>query len=228
MKVVLRAAVAVLAGGLVLSGCSGASDTKVATGFGSGSGADLLPSETLRDGVSYADTIVVATATAERDGAGVGDPGGGPTYFSRKVTFTVDRVLWAAPGQRAPESLEFDTVGYSESDGERTEVRRHDVPWYALREQYILPLTRDSMGKRNVLAGNSILPLNPNATFADGRPWVPPTPAARALVAASPAENAQLLARTQPDPTARKYWNLSPKERWAKVSQQQVAAESPS
>jgi hypothetical protein len=111
-------------------------------------GCDRYPSSTPADWVTYADHVIVATATSERVlplDKDVAENGEGDV--DRTVTLRPDEILWSAesPRQDAPtESFEFAAFGWAlRQDGTRTPLARDGAPRLEVGHTYIIALSRE-------------------------------------------------------------------------------------
>ena len=132
----LLAAVGVLAG--VLVGRPG-----LETVPGCGPSGELYPSQTAQDWVSYADHVVVATPTRERDTNRQDYAKGAVAYTAdRLVSFRTDRRLWSAKSPRHALGSGFDLVApgwkaYRPS-GTRVAQMAVDSPRFQAGHTYLL------------------------------------------------------------------------------------------
>jgi hypothetical protein len=115
------------------------------TVVGCGIGSDEHPSQTAEDWVTYADHVVVATPTRERE-TGRRDLAQGPYRYEtdRTVTFRTDDVLWSAARPGRPMGEDFDMVApgwraYRES-GNRIKTTNPNAPRLETGHTYLLAL----------------------------------------------------------------------------------------
>ncbi|MBW8798091.1 MAG: hypothetical protein JF597_32245 [Streptomyces sp.] len=134
----LLAAVGVVAG--VLVGRPGLESVP-----GCGTSADLYPSQTAKDWVSYADHVVIAGPTGERETNRRTYPKGAVAYaMDRLVSFRTDSTLWSRPSPRHALGSAFDLVapGWEvyRSSGTRVAEMATDAPRLQVGHTYLLAL----------------------------------------------------------------------------------------
>lgn len=172
-----------------------------------------LPSQTLEEWASYADELAVIQVIEERElpPAKVETTGG---YVPRDVTVRVERTLWrrsAAPDP-APATFSFTDLGWLERDGVRVPVGAAGGNRLEVGKRYLAPLVR---------VDSDWFPLAPNAqllldgdTVTDTVDMGRLTPAARRMTHLDVAAAAERLAATPPDPVAKRFADLPPRERF--------------
>ena len=111
-------------------------------------GSDRLPSETASDWVTYADYVVIVHAAAEEvQKPTAGEVKRGEGSVLRKVTMTVDKVLWSSPSTKiAPPdgSFSYLAFGYAFTNGNfdrQTPMVANDEPRFEVGHTYIMALT---------------------------------------------------------------------------------------
>ncbi|MEU2422991.1 hypothetical protein ABZ619_18550 [Streptomyces sp. NPDC007851] len=134
----LLAAVGIVAG--VLVGAPG-----LETVVGCGTSGDLYPSQTAKDWVSYADHVVVASPTAERETNRRTYARGAVAYATdRLVSFRTDSRLWSRSSPRHALGGAFDMVapGWEvyRSGGTRVAATATDAPRLQVGHTYLLAL----------------------------------------------------------------------------------------
>lgn len=134
----LLAAVGIVAG--VLVGRPG-----LETVVGCGTSGDLYPSQTAKDWVSYADHVVVASPTAERETNRRTYAKGTVAYATdRLVSFRTDSRLWSHSSPRHTLGASFDMVapGWEvyRSSGTRVAEMATDAPRLQVGHTYLLAL----------------------------------------------------------------------------------------
>ncbi|WP_307790481.1 hypothetical protein [Streptomyces actuosus] len=119
--------------------------TGLDTVVGCGAAGDYYPSQTAEDWITYADHVLVATATREQD-IHRRDFTKGPIRYQtdRAVTFRVDDVLWSARKPRHPMGRSFDMTApgrqVSRGTGERIKRTATDAPRLESGHTYVLAL----------------------------------------------------------------------------------------
>lgn len=112
-------------------------------------GEDRLPSTTASDWVTYADYVAVVHVTAQHVGEPPKDDLDGGSVL-RKLTLTVDRVLWSSPTTSAepPQGdfshLAFDYAYSGDDPGRRTRMVADDEPRLEVGHSYIMALDRQA------------------------------------------------------------------------------------
>lgn len=112
-----------------------------------GQGADHLPNQTASDWVTYADHVVVVSATGEREIAPAAqEVERGEGTVGRTVTLSVDKVLWSRSDARrpAPDVWEYSAMGWQFLDGDtekRTKMALVDQPRVELGHRYVMAIT---------------------------------------------------------------------------------------
>jgi hypothetical protein len=112
-----------------------------------GHGDDRLPSATAADWVTYADYVVVVSATSERAlPPARTETERGEGVIGRKVGLEVKKVLWSRKGaaQPAPRSWEYNASGWVFSDGKPEDpapFALEDRPRIESGHQYVLAIT---------------------------------------------------------------------------------------
>ncbi|MFE2293889.1 hypothetical protein [Streptomyces sp. NPDC059452] len=204
---------------------------------------DVLPSVTSTDWVTYADQVVVARPTAERElPASAEEIEAGEGYIGRAATLTVDEVLWTRTGApTAPGAVDMNVAGWLFKDGQRRAFAVPDSPRLEKGHTYIIALARLDDGTWSALGSEGVLPYD-NAVIGNGESQgtVTTAPAAESGGDAEPGgdsasgRNAEesvesrmngksaqdlvnLLKTTPPDPAAAPYTNLPPEQRYAKT-----------
>ncbi|WP_420036286.1 hypothetical protein ACN2WE_32315 [Streptomyces sp. cg28] len=138
---------------LVASQCRSATSASEKPGSGTAgkkvilaAGADRLPNETASDWVTYADHVVVATATDEAEIPPTQtelDRGEG--LIGRSVSMRIDRVLWSRPDapETAPATWQRTSPGWQFTNGDtanRTEFAMEHRPRIEVGHTYIIAL----------------------------------------------------------------------------------------
>lgn len=126
---------------LILAACSPGSDD----GLIIGQGSDRFPNRTATDWVTYADHVVVVTATDEKALEPTDEEvEAGEGYLPRVATLNVDDVIWtrqdadtAAPSGQ----FEYSAIGWEFHGEERTRLGVMDSPRIEVGHTYILVLT---------------------------------------------------------------------------------------
>jgi hypothetical protein len=135
---------------------------------------DHLPNETAADWVTYADYVVVVTATSERAVEAPLDPGAPETTLGRDVTLTVDDTLWARNAEaEAPSTVRWSAGGWgftADEPGIRHEMVEVGAPRIEVGHSYViaikweLPLYTQGPDKETAqwrgLGGGSVLPFD--------------------------------------------------------------------
>lgn len=211
---------------VVVTSACGESDTE--RRLSSSAGMPSFPNETVSDLISYADAVVVATVTAEREGSSDVDPGDGNRYIGRVLTFRVDHRVWSAKGAPQPGAdFELTTFGWDQRKGGAKKRRLlTDVIWYEKGQQYVIPLSRYEDDSLAIPSVDSIVPVSRTAVFGSGEKWTAATPALAALAFKTPAELTRTLSVARPDPLAAKYHDLNPGLRWRKVVEERASTTS--
>jgi hypothetical protein len=112
-----------------------------------GHGDDRLPNATAADWVTYADYVVVVSATSERAlPPARTETERGEGVIGRKVGLEVKQVLWSRKGaaQPAPRSWEYNASGWVFSDGKPEDpapFALEDRPRIESGHQYVLAIT---------------------------------------------------------------------------------------
>jgi len=112
-----------------------------------GDGDDRLPSATATDWVTYADHVVIVSATSERAlPPSRTETERGEGLIGRKVGLEVKEVLWSRKGaaQPAPRSWEYNATGWVFSDGkleDRQPLALRERPRIESGHQYVLAIT---------------------------------------------------------------------------------------
>lgn len=110
------------------------------------SGSDRLPSETASDWVTYADYVVVATPTAQKEIPPTkGEVEHGEGLIQRRVSLRVDDVLWSsdAATKPSPKSFSWTAPGWQFTDGstsKREKMAVADSPRIELGHTYIMAI----------------------------------------------------------------------------------------
>ncbi|WP_254648139.1 hypothetical protein [Streptomyces sp. GbtcB6] len=162
----LLAAVGVVAG--VLVGRPGLESVA-----GCGISGDLYPSQTAKDWVSYADHVVVASPTGERETNRRTYPKGAVAYaMDRLVSFRTDSRLWSRSSPRHALGAGFDMVapGWEvyRSSGTRVAEMATDAPRLQVGHTYLLAL-RWHEGGWTVLGEGGAVPFDDR--IADQGEW---------------------------------------------------------
>jgi len=111
-----------------------------------GDGDDRLPSATATDWVTYADHVVIVSATSERAlPPSRTEMERGEGLIGRKVGLEVKEVLWSRKGaaQPAPRSWEYNATGWVFSDGkleDRQPLALRERPRIESGHQYVLAI----------------------------------------------------------------------------------------
>ncbi|WBB59940.1 hypothetical protein O7599_31060 [Streptomyces sp. WMMC500] len=108
--------------------------------------SDRLPNRTASDWVTYADHVVVVTATAERElPADPEEVEAGQGYIPREVTLEVDDVVWSRAGaaESAPApDFTWPAPGWTfRQDGSRSPMALEDRPRVEVGHRYLMALT---------------------------------------------------------------------------------------
>lgn len=188
---------------------------------------DVLPSVTSTDWVTYADQVVVARPTSDREVPATEEENkAGEGYIGRSVTLAVDKVLWSRSGSPAvPQSLTLDAAGWVLRDGQRQEFAVHGTPRLETGHTYILALARLGDGTWSILGSGAALPYDGgvigNGEFEGSIVEAPSKGPGDSVGEQLAGESAQaliaLLRKTVPDPAAAPYADLPPEERPAKA-----------
>jgi hypothetical protein len=188
-----------------------------------GEAVDLLPSETLRDWVSFADDLAVVSVAAERElppppGA---DPRLDEDYIGREVTLQVERTLWHRPGGPSVGD-DFDMVvwGWTERSGTRRPFAVLGGARMEVGRRYLLPVTKIE-GEWTPLGSGTILTLEGDTVTSDV-PGNKPEPVAAAMKGRSLADARRAVNSAAPYPLAAKNAEVPAVERWKLVSRQQT------
>jgi hypothetical protein len=174
--------------------------------------SDRAPNSTLQDWVSYADEVVVANVTAEKELPASADPAANAGYFGRVASFHVERRLWHRRGApSAPSTFDLVVTGWGgpdrrpvAADGVRVEVGR----------SYLIPMARFAengtvVGSWAPLSASAFVPWTGSAVAPVGDAHRAVTP----LTGDTPEQISAELARTTPDPLAEKHASLDPAAR---------------
>ncbi|AKU15371.1 hypothetical protein [Luteipulveratus mongoliensis] len=220
---------------MVIAACGSAKDTDPATATGptpiSGqwaqSGDEALPTETRTDWVTYGTHVVLAKITAERllslETMPASTPNDGDGTRARIATFSIIRTLWKAKGEAdLPPTVDQTVFGVKVTGGKSTPSIVRGRPGFLVGETYIVPFTM-FQGERSLLSADVGVPVSGMKYAYESR-----KPAVIELTGKTAAEVAQILAKTPPDPVAAKYPDLTPEQRWGKVSQAQRASSTDS
>ncbi|MFF4397239.1 hypothetical protein [Streptomyces sp. NPDC001480] len=128
-----RPVAAVLAGG-----------TGLTTVVGCGMGGDAYPSQTAKDWITYADHVVVATPTQERDANRRDFTQGAIRYqVDRAVTFRTDNLLWSSrhPAKAIGKGFDMTAPGWQVyTSGSRVKRTATDAPRLETGHTYLLAL----------------------------------------------------------------------------------------
>lgn len=164
-----------------------------------------VPNTGLKDWVSYADHVVVATVLSEAESGPWQSHGDGTRSVGRVVTLQIEHVLWSAPGVPGPgEELVLSDWGWSIVDGERKAWGEH----MRVGERYLLPLARfgEDVGFIGA-AGYPVEGERVSEVLSGGRSWL------SELGGMELTELATRLVETQPDPRAAELRHLPADER---------------
>ena len=147
-------------------------NTGLDTVVGCGTIGDYYPSQTAEDWVSYADHVVVATPTRERDTNRHDYRTGTLQYRTdREVTFRTDDTIWSAgrPGQAIGGGFAMTAPGWNVyRDGDRVKRTATDAPRLEIGHTYILAL-RWADGQWEVLGEGAAIPFD--GQVADQGEW---------------------------------------------------------
>ncbi|MGP3938400.1 hypothetical protein [Streptomyces sp. 6N106] len=111
-----------------------------------GQGADHLPNRTASDWVTYADHVLVVSATSEKEVAPTQqEVERGEGTVGRTVALTVDKVLWSRPDapRPAPDAWEYSAMGWQFQDGDtgkRTKMALVDQPRVEPGHRYVMAI----------------------------------------------------------------------------------------
>lgn len=137
--------VPVLLGGVlsgILVGCGNGSNDS--SDIVMASGSDHYPNTTASDWVTYADHVVVVTATSDRAvPPDEEDRKNEEGYVHRKAMLRVDEVIWSREdaSHAAPEGeFEWDAWGWALQDGERLPMASEDVPRVEVGHTYVMAI----------------------------------------------------------------------------------------
>ena len=177
-----------------------------------------VPSESLRDWVTYADAVVVGTVertwalpiSHEEREAGEG-------YIARQVRVRIDDTVWrrhtGAP--TPPAEVTFVTFGWT-FDGDRRDPSSGGPIWLQPGKRYVIPLARWKRDGWAPFSAIATLQLGDRGRIAppdgdDAMPWE------TRFSGRSTQEAAEILAAIEPDPSAPTDPRLDPEERAAGV-----------
>lgn len=172
-------------------------------------GADIFPSESLADWVSYAQQMSVITVVGEKriePPTRVYETNEG--YVGRTVTIRIDKTVWSADGIKPfadGTELSYTGWGWLYKRGEY----RPFAAQLRMGERYLIPIVkgRDSY---HPLTSGTRLPLVGERVDPDLKSN---NPAVKMTRGKTVDEVGQMLAETSPDPLALKYWHLDPVDR---------------
>ncbi|WP_411082104.1 hypothetical protein [Streptomyces sp. cmx-18-6] len=139
----LSFALSAVACAALLAGCGGGEPAPDPV---KGEGKDLMPSRTAQDWVTYADHVVVATPTSEKELApDQSEIDRGEGIIGREVHMKVEKVLWsrADAAQPAPASWPRNSSGWVFEGGDvgnRAEFALTERPRIELGHRYIIAL----------------------------------------------------------------------------------------
>jgi hypothetical protein len=136
MKVMTPVLVGVL--GVALAGCGNSDDIIMAEG------SDRYPNQTATDWVTYADHVVLVTATSDRAlPPDEEDSENNEGYIPRKAVLSVDEVIWSREDASHPApkgEFEWDAWGWAWQDGERIPMASEDEPRIEVGHTYIMAI----------------------------------------------------------------------------------------
>jgi hypothetical protein len=197
---------------LAAYGGSSSSSSRLVVGEGSG----RFLSERFSDWVSYADQLSIVSVIREEElAADNGTFERGEGYIGRAATLRVERTLWRRAGApSAADTIRVITYGWVLQDWKRHSFAGWGGPRLEVGGRYLTPLVRAPRDGADwtPLSVESTLPLAGSSITTTGIVGLP-SPIAKSMNGKSPEALAQILAHTQPDPIAAKYWNLGPDER---------------
>lgn len=186
-------------------------------------GLNLLPSETLRDWVTYGDHVVVAKLTSTRDlDTSDEEKKAGEGYIPRQVSFDVRRVVWSREG--APDAPDRVALGLDGSVFDATStapLRMEGQPALdKVGTEYVMVLTKlrasayTSVPGWVALSPDSIVPISPSdPTTVTAGAGQRVSSAVSAVQGRTVDRVASLLAHTEADPFAVPYMAEPPDER---------------
>ncbi|MFJ4011090.1 hypothetical protein [Streptomyces sp. NPDC090026] len=109
-------------------------------------GSDRLPNQTAEDWVTYADHVVIVSATSEQEVApDQVEIDRGEGLIGRNVNLKVDKVLWSRDGalKAAPKTWEYPTLGWQFKDDDldnRQKMAMADSPRLEKGHSYIMAI----------------------------------------------------------------------------------------
>ena len=211
--------VAVVAAGVSAACSLGDGGVEAVGGDG---GSQRLPSESLRDWVSYADELAVFEVATEEALPVPGDETVHGGYQGRAVTLRIEDVLWRRRGApSAGDEVRVVTWGWNVDGDERRPVAEAGTPRLDVGERFVAPLVRvetDGVPEWTPIGGNSIFPLDDGRITTDGIVGGEPSPLLAAAVGLTAAELAERVAETRPYPLAVTYAALDPEARYRAVN----------
>jgi hypothetical protein len=172
-------------------------------------GSARFPSASLTDWVSYGDQVSIVSVDAEEELRQ-----GGDGYVGRIVTLRIEKTIWRREGApSAGRAVRVVTWGWA-VDEERRPVAASGGPRLEVGARYVTALVRAPRDgvEWTPLADDSTLPLDGDVITTAGILGVPSL-LAKELRGKSVDKLAIMLAHTQPDPIAAKYFDLPPDER---------------
>jgi hypothetical protein len=212
---------------MVLAGCGGGPNVRV------GEADELLPAATASDWRTYADHLVLAEVTSavklpmtqEEIAAGEG-------FAPRRLTFTIDKVLWSQDGSRpAPSELQLEVDGWTVHDGKATPLRFSGEPVILEGHSYVLPITYLRPGRLvskaqwSNLSVTAIVPAD-QGELGHGDDIVgSPSAVVTKLIGRPVAAAAKLLSETPLPEVAESYMDLPPTDRFKAIDRAQERAD---
>jgi hypothetical protein len=181
-------------------------------------GSERFPSESLTDWVSYGDQVSIVSVVGERALPAEAIEAG-ESYIPRAVTLRVEDTIWRREdAPRTGDAVQVITFGWSLQDGERRPVTAWGGPRLELGSRYVAPLVRAPRdgAEWTPLSLGATLPLEGDVITTSGIFGLP-SPVAKSMSGKTAAALADALARTAPDPSAAKHFDLPPDERWRAV-----------
>ena len=177
-----------------------------------------VPSESLRDWVTYADAVVIGTVE-QTSALPISDEEreAGEGYISRRVRVRIDDIVWRrhTRAPTPPAAVTFITFGWT-FDGDRRDPSSGGPIWLQPGKRYVIPLARWKRDGWAPFSAIATLQLDDRGRVAppdgdEAMPWE------TRLSGRSAQEAAQILAAIEPDPSAPTDPGLDPEERMAGV-----------
>jgi hypothetical protein len=136
-------------------------------------GSDRLPNHSASDWVTYADHVVVVTATAEKElPANKDEVEMGSGYIPREVTLDVEDTVWSRPGTSKPvpeDGLAWPAAGWTFDEDGNAPMAMEGQPRIEVGHRYLMAIAWEPAatvdgttypGKWDGLGENAVLPYD--------------------------------------------------------------------